>query len=319
MDDIDAWRALLAQQHGIITRRQALEHGVTLGEIRANVAARRWQRLSYGVIATFTGPLTRDAQEWAAVLACWPAALSHESAGVRWRMSRPPTVGAPMHVTVRYGASADGHPGVVAHRSRAFEHITAPSDGGPPVVAAVHTALDLATTAPTARAAMSVLHRAALAGRVSGRELLGAMEVRRPRRYRNALHDAAMLMVQGVMSALESTYALDVEDPHGLPHGLRQAPVVVDGTVLFEDILYSAPAGELIVRLDGWRFHSDRRVAHRDRRRGNAAQLAGRARLAYGPEEVEGDPCATAREVATALEALGRVDGLRPCERCGSP
>ena len=100
-----------------------------------------------------------------------------------------------------------------------------------------------------------------------------------------------MLMVEGVMSALESTYALEVEAAHGLPSGERQAPVVVDGTVLFEDILYSAPGGELIVRLDGWRFHSDRRVAHRDRRRGNAAELAGRARLAYGPEEVEGEPC----------------------------
>ena len=76
---------------------------------------------------------------------------------------------------------------------------------------------------------------------------------------------------------------------------MRQAPVVVDGTVLFEDILDPVPAGELIVRLDGWRFHSDRRVAHRDRRRGNAAELAGRARLAYGPEEVEGEPCGAAR------------------------
>jgi hypothetical protein len=126
-----------------------------------------------------------------------------------------------------------------------------------------------------------------------------------------------MLMIEGVMSALESSYALGVEVPHGVPPGVRQSPVVVDGTVLFEDVLYSGPGGELVVRLDGWRFHSDRRVAHRDRRRGNAAQLAGRARLAFGPEEVNGDPCGTAREVGAVLARIG-VDGLRPCERCGS-
>jgi hypothetical protein len=221
-------------------------------------------------------------------------------------------------VTVRYGRSTGRCDDIVVHRSRAFGHLTAPDDGGPPVVAAVHTAVDLAVAAPTARSAMAVMQRSALSGRVSGTQLLAAMELRRPPRFRDALHDAAMLMVEGVMSALESTYALDVETAHGLPSGTRQAPVVVDGTVLFEDILYTAPDGDLIVRLDGWRLHSDRRVALRDRRRGNAAELAGRSRLAYGPEEVEGDPCGTAREVGAVLTGLGRVDGLRPCERCGS-
>jgi hypothetical protein len=315
MDILDAWRALIVAQHGIITRRQALDHGLTLADIRAHVAAGRWRRLRPGVIATFTGPLTPEARAWAAVLACWPAALSHETAGVRWRMTKEQDR-SPVHLTVRYGASASRHDGLVVHRSRAFAHILAPEDDGPPVIAPVHTSVDLAVAAPNARAAMSVLHRTALAGKVSGGQLLAAIEVREPRRYRNALRDAAMLMVEGVMSSLESDYALAVEDAHGLPRGHRQAPVVVDGTVLFEDILYGAPDGELIVRLDGWRFHSDRRVALRDRRRGNAAQLAGRARLAYGPEEVA-DPCAVAEEIAAVLVELGG-EGLRPCERCGS-
>jgi hypothetical protein len=317
MDVLDAWQLLITTQHGIITRRQALEHGLTLGDIRAHVAAGRWRRLRTGVIATFTGPLTPRAENWAAVLACWPAALSHESAGARWRMSRARS-GGPIHITVRYGASASRSDLLVVHRSRAFAHILAPDDGEPPTVSPVHTAVDLAVAAPTPRAAMSVLHRSALSGGVTGTQLLAAIDLRKPRRYRDALRDAALLMVEGVMSALESTYALEVEGPHGLPVGVRQAPVVVDGTVLFEDILYTAPGGELIVRLDGWRYHSDRRVAHRDRRRGNAAELAGRARLAYGPEEVDGDPCGTAWEVAAVLTGLGWTEGLRPCERCGS-
>ena len=56
-------------------------------------------------------------------------------------MARP-RAGAPVHVTVRYGASTSRHDDLVVHRSRAFDHITAPPDGGPPIVAAVHTAVD---------------------------------------------------------------------------------------------------------------------------------------------------------------------------------
>jgi hypothetical protein len=316
MDPIDDWQNLVRAQCGAITRRQALDHGLTIAGIRAHLDAGRWQQGPPGLFVTFSGPLPAETQRWVAVLACWPSALSHETAAEHWGMQRPRPA-APIHVTVAYGRSvARCSDQLVVHRSRAFEHIAGESSG-PPVVAGSHTAVDLAVAAPSAREAMGTLQRTALAGKVSGHELLRAMDLRRPRRYERALRDAARLMIEGVMSALESAYTLDVERAHGLPAPSRQFPVLVDGQRLFEDLLYEMPDGEVIVRLDGWRFHSDRKVALRDRRRGNAAEHAGRGRLAFGWEEVTGTPCEVATEVGASLSRRSWAGTPHPCERCG--
>lgn len=56
------------RQHGVLTRQQALDHGMALEQIRAQVRSGRWQRLYAGVYATFSGPVPRRAQVWAAAL-----------------------------------------------------------------------------------------------------------------------------------------------------------------------------------------------------------------------------------------------------------
>ena len=63
----------------------------------------------------------------------------------------------------------------------------------------------------------------------------------------------------------------------------------------------------LIVRLDGRWAHSMAEVAFRDRRRDNAAELAGRPRLVYGFDEVMKTPCQVAHEVETVLRRGGWV------------
>ncbi|MFE7416120.1 type IV toxin-antitoxin system AbiEi family antitoxin domain-containing protein [Rhodococcus sp. NPDC057529] len=58
-----------------------------------------------------------------------------------------------------------------------------------------------------------------------------------------------------------------------------------------------------------------RSVALRDRRRGNAAELAGKATLVYGWEEVTRRSCEVAAQVRTVLER-GGWSGSNPCPRC---
>ena len=72
----------LAQiQHGVIARKQALECGMSADSIDYLVKSERWQRIYPGVFAIFTGPPSRMAQLWAAVLlAGRDAALSHDTA-----------------------------------------------------------------------------------------------------------------------------------------------------------------------------------------------------------------------------------------------
>jgi hypothetical protein len=69
-----ALRGSARDQAGVVTRQQALGAGMSDGAIVARIKFGRWQRVHFGVYATFTGPMTRDAQLWAAVLAAGPGA-----------------------------------------------------------------------------------------------------------------------------------------------------------------------------------------------------------------------------------------------------
>jgi len=314
MEDPESWVRLVRAQDGLVTRQQALAHGLTADGIAAHLDAGRWTLRKRGVIATFTGPLSPAARRRAALLFVpGPAALSHGSAAALLGMRREDER-APVHVTVPYGSSARGCEGVAVHRSRAFAHIVV--DGDPPHIARVHTLLDLALAEPDARSALRTLTALAAGTRTSAAGLGRAIELRRPRRYRRALEDAVALLRDGVGSILETDWALDVEGAHGLPTPTRQFHVVVEGRRLAEDLLYAMPHGELLVRLDGWRYHADSRTARTDRARDNAAELAHRARMVFGWEEVHHDPCTTATTVGTRLVELGWESSVQRCGQC---
>ena len=301
-DDV-AIKAIRDAQDGHITRAQVLSCGGTDEWIEAQIAAGRWERVTRKVFRTTTGTPTRRQRERAALLCAGPeAALSHRSAAARFGLrERDDDV---VHITVPYGHSADPHPGVMIHRSRAFQHIVIDHEDMP-TVSAADTCVDLAVLEPDARQGMRTFLHAALAMKVPTARLRSVLEVRRPRRYSRALRHAARVLADGVGSALEATYLVDVELAHGLPIATRQAPVVVEGVKRFEDCRYRVLEGELIVRLDGWRWHSDRRIGVIDRARDNAAELAGRARLTFGWEEVTGSPCEVNAIVAARLRQLG--------------
>jgi hypothetical protein len=314
VEDPEEWMRLVQAQDGLVTRRQANELGVTDGQIAAHIAAGRWNLRKFGVLATFTGPLSPAARRRAALLFVpGPAALSHASAAAVLGLRREDET-APVHVVVPYGSSARGCEGVAVHRSRAFDHIVVDDD--PPRVGKVHTIVDLAVDAPSARQAMRTLTALAAGHRVAAVDLEKAIELRRPRRYRRPLQDAVSLLREGVGSILETDWALDVERAHGLPAPTRQFPVVVEGRWRYEDLLYALPLGVLIVRLDGWRAHADRRTARIDRARDNAAELAHRARMTFGWEEVHHEPCATAALAGQRMRELGWRGDLLRCTAC---
>lgn len=169
---------------------------------------------------------------------------------------------------------------------------------------------------PTARDAMIRFVEAMTNAKVPLHVMLKKLEVRPPRRYRQPIREALQLLIEGVQSALEHRYALDVEQAHGLPPGDRQEPHLVDGRVLFEDVDYSKYGVPLIVRLDGQRYRLAKQVRFRDRRRDNAAELEDRPRLSYGWEGTIGDPCAVFGEVRHVMVRGGWVDTSHSCARC---
>jgi hypothetical protein len=314
-DDLDEWQRLLRGQHGVVTRRQLLARGFTDHAIQAQIDAGRWQRLHDGVYLTYSGPPTPEARRIGALLACPSGAvLSHESAGELHGFVAP-APHRPVHVTVRYGCSAVRLGGVRVHRSRAFAYIGI-ENSDPPRTSRAHTVLDLAMAAPDAEEATRRAHQYALDAHVHPLALARAAELRRPRRFGTAIGVAVGLLRDGVLSALERRYLVDVEQAHGLPVGVRQAPVLVDGVRRYEDIAYDLPKGRAIVRLDGFGYHSDRRTALLDRRRAAAAVLDRTPSIPLGWDEVTHHPCRTVREVETLLRPLGWEGELLTCPAC---
>ncbi|MGV8875256.1 MAG: hypothetical protein ACOH2Q_22185 [Rhodococcus sp. (in: high G+C Gram-positive bacteria)] len=327
------WQQLLDAQHGIITTKQMNDMGVNKDSINHCVETGQWLRVFRSVISVTNGPLTREMQLSAALLyAGRGALLSHTTAAEEWGFV--PSGRGPVHVTVPYGCSAISkpptmrhakqnftsesneqiHPGVLVHRSRAMAHIGVATS--PARTSTADTALDLAVAAPSSRQAMIALVSAMSSGGVNVATMTRKIEARRPMRYLKPIRHTLALLRNGVHSALEHRYVLDVEQAHGLPSGQRQAPVFVDGRQLFEDIRYGMC--DLIVRLDGQAFHSAKQRRFRDRRRDNAAELRNLPRLMYGWREVTQDPCGVYREVREVLTREGWADASYPCERCTS-
>ncbi len=328
---VGAWQRMLDDQHGIITTKQMHAFGVNKDSIGHCVENGQWLRVFRGVISVTNGPLTREMHLSAALLyAGRGALLSHTTAAEEWGWVRPGP--GPVHVTVPYGCSATSrpptmrhakrnvtsesnaqiHPGVIVHRSRAISHIGVETN--PARTSIADTVLDLVVAESTSRQATITLVSAMSSGGVNVEAMARKVQVRRPMRYLKPILHTLTLMRDGVHSALEHRYALDVEQAHGLPAARRQAPVFVDGRQLFEDVRYATC--DLIVRLDGQAFHSAKQRRFRDRRRDNAAELRNLPRLMYGWHEVTEDPCGVYREVREVLVREGWNDSSHPCEQC---
>src|SRR5215469_4882666 len=82
---------LLRYQAGVVTRTQAQRLGLQHHAIEHRVATGRWQRIYPATFAAFSGPIPRDAEQWAAVLYAGAGAmLSHQTAAELHRLLDQP-------------------------------------------------------------------------------------------------------------------------------------------------------------------------------------------------------------------------------------
>jgi hypothetical protein len=315
-DQRPSWQCLLAEQAGVVSVSQLRAYGHTADDIAANVKAGRWGHVLSRIYSTFTGDLPRQSKIHAALLyGGAEATLSHHTAAEEWRMI--PIAERPVEITVPYTSSAVSQlPLVVVHRSRALQYTRLGTV--PPRTKRTDTIVDLAVSQETRQAALNLVVDLVSQSAVSVPAMMECVRVRPPFRYRPTIDQALSLVRTGLMSTLEVEYQQQVERAHGLPSGDKQTPFIVDGKTLWEDVTYDGCGAEVTVRLDGRATHSVAGVAFRDRRRDNAAELAGRSRLVYGWHEVHNDPCAVAREVRAVLTRRGAVlpGPHTPCPAC---
>ena len=136
-----AWM-LAAKQHGVITRRQLLELGLSAQSIQHRLARGRLHRIHRGVYAVGRAALDQEGHWIAAVLACGRgAALSYESAAALWGIG---PLSAVVEVTIPV-ASPRRCDGVRVHRRPNLSATHVAVREAISVTKPVRTAIDLAT------------------------------------------------------------------------------------------------------------------------------------------------------------------------------
>lgn len=302
--------AVLAEQDGVVNRRQLLAAGVSVSGVRSLLRCRRLAPVHPGVYVDHTGPLTTRQRWWAAVLYAAPAGLRGRSV-LAFHGLRSGVVDV-AHVVVREDRTLEPPDGVVVHRARRYAELLDRSPGIPRTTLE-EAVLDVASEAASDGDAVAVLaeavssrrttaarlaERLALRGRIVRRELLGAV-----------LAD----VVAGACSVLERAYLCDVERTHGLPTARRQVRASSRGTV-FRDVDYEELG--LVVELDGRMDHTHVADRDRDLDRDLDAAVDGKVTVRLGHGQVVGRACATADRLARLMRARGWGGEVLRCPRC---
>lgn len=296
-------------QAGVVSRRQAIGVGMTTSAVTSKVAHGRWRNLHPGVYATFTGPASRNARLWAAVLHAGTGAhLSHETAAELLRLTDEPCL--LIHLTIPAERHIAPREGIVIHRSSHLVQGWRFARGVPPHTLVEETILDLLDGAAHFDDAVGWITRAFQRNLTNEGNLRRAMGARKRLRWRARLDEVIPMAASGTDSTLEYRYDTDVERAHALPPAHKQVPfTMLDGSRGFRDRYYDRYG--LVVELDGRRYHDDRRDD--DRRRDNAASATAGATLRYGWHDVTRTPCQTAAQVYVALRKRGYAGMLKPC------
>ena len=310
-------RELARGQAGLVTRAQALRAGLTSNAITSKVVHARWAQVHRGVYATFTGPLTRDAQLWAAVLyAGRGARLSHETAAEIIRLADRES--SLVHVAIPASRRVRPARGVAIHISSRGGAGWRFARGVPPHTFAEETLLDLANAASTLDDVIGYITTAFARDLTSEERLRREAAARKRLRWRADLDEIITKAAGGAHSILEDRYDRDVEQAHGLPPARKQATFTKsDGHRGRRDRSYEQYGG-LIIELDGRQYHPNER-RHLDQARDNAATATGGSTLRYGWDDVTRRPCTVAAQVHAALVKRKYRGTLKPCSpSCGA-
>ena len=300
-------RELAGLQSGVITREQALAHGLSDDSLQRIVAQGWWRRLRRGVFFTSAAAPGWRALAWAGVLIGGDEARLHgSSAAFELRLVREEpypidiAVGRECHVRSDYRWRFT--------KSRRLGH----TRGTLPRTTTEDTVLDLITAEPDS---MAGLVTDAVNRRLTTIPRLRSAAKQRSRMPRRPELDLLLADVgEGNQSPLELLYYRQVERAHQLPKGRRQ---VRQGNNTILDVAYGAEGwrGGLVVELDGRRGHSGS-GAFRDMHRDNYHADRGVLTLRFGWADCTARPCEVARQVAARLAGLGWSGQLRPCRSC---
>jgi putative AbiEi antitoxin of type IV toxin-antitoxin system len=279
------------RQHGVVTRKQLLDAGVSSDEIQWRLREGSLIRVHRGVYRVGHRAPSIEARYLAAVLACGEGAvLSGESAGWLWGLLKgtapPPEVTAPKRRKVRGVRTRHARRGATDATTR----------HGIPITTVPRTLVDLSSLLQLQDLARAC-HEAGVLHRTTPRQVEEVL-VKRPntpgaKRLRKVMRGE----VHVTLSGLERRFLKRLREA-GLP--LPETNRVAGARRV--DCRW--PQHELTVELDSYRFHNSRRAWELDRRREREAHARGDDFRRYTHDDVFEAPEQLLRE----LTALLRVD-----------
>jgi predicted transcriptional regulator of viral defense system/very-short-patch-repair endonuclease len=297
-----------AEQHGVITRTQLLELGVSPAAISRRVKTGYLRPVHRGVY--LVGPVTPErATEMAAVLAGGPrAVLSHLSALHSLGMLRGNPV-RPVHVSIP-GREREQKPGIRFHFVASLSEDERTVVDGIPVTSPARTLVDVASMLGSREIEWAVA--------VAEREgLIGAQELTSlPRRYprRAGLAMLRTLIEDGREPDFTRSEAerrcIELFRLAGLPRPHTNVPVGPYELDLFW------PDEGIAVEVDGWTYHSSRSQFEGDRRRDAWLRARGIEVIRLTWSQITREKIATAAQVSQAL-ALARARRASPATGLG--
>ena len=254
-----------ARQHGLITRRQAIDAGLSASAVQRRLLDHRWTPMRSGVYAVGGVPPTWEQTVMAACLAGGEGAVaSHATAARLWGLERVPSAGC-IHLTSgpQRRIRLDG---VSAHRSTRLSRADLATRRRVPVTAPARTIIDVSGamgTADTGKCVDDALRRGLITIdllRASVARVAGPGR-RRIRVVRAALRDRLPGYDPGD-SNLE-VRALRTLTAAGLPTPVQQHRISIAGRTRRIDLAY--PEVKVAIELDGWAWHGNVDAFHADR------------------------------------------------------
>jgi hypothetical protein len=290
---------LAARQHGVVTLKQLVWHGLSASAVRDRVAGSRLHRVHQGVYALGRPDLPAEGRWMAAVLACGRGALlSHRSAaGLHDLLS---TSQAAIDIAIPR-RSVLSRPGIRLHRSPYLTPVDRFIVRNIPCTSVARTLLDLASVVP-----VGVLDRACNQAEVLRLLDMAAMAelLERSRGRRGVRSLRAVLGTElgtGIPRSVLERRFLALCRRVGLPSPSVNEWIAIEGEEMQFDFVWHAQ--RVVVEVDGWDTHRTKRAFREDRRRDRLLRLAGWEPARFTWDDVSGDPARVELELRTLASA----------------
>jgi hypothetical protein len=257
--------SLATQQHGVISRRQLLDLGLSADAVKRLIRKGHLHPIHRGVYAVGHTGITQEGHWLAAVLACGPGAfLSHGPAGQLLGI-----LGRRHHYALHISLARGGNrspSGILTHRPRSLEPRDTTARRGIPVTTATRTVWDLATgfTALQTRRAFEQAEKLQVLDRERLAALLAAAPSHKGAGAIRSLLGERVLPLAEARSKLEEIVLITCRD-HGLPLPAVNVPL------LGYEVDFLWPEAMFVVEADGG-DHLNR--AQRDKDNARDADLA---------------------------------------------